>query len=167
MPEVNPTEVDIAEKLFSAVTLMRMNDPSIPIRYVGQESGVVAYADAEQVAHVFTNIIKNALQALQGRKDSDIIVVLKDVSEKTRLKRQLPASFEWIEISISDNGQGIPENIQSKIFMPNFTTKSTGMGLGLAITKNIVDGSEGVITFDTSDKGTTFYIYFKKITNNQ
>ena len=167
MPEVNPTEVDIAEKLFSAVTLMRMNDPSIPIRYVGQESGVVAYADAEQVAHVFTNIIKNALQALQGRKDSDIIVVLKDVSEKTRLKRQLPASFEWIEISISDNGQGIPENIQSKIFMPNFTTKSTGMGLGLAITKNIVDGSEGVITFDTSDKGTTFYIYFKKITNNK
>ena len=83
------------------------------------------------------------------------------------LKRQLPASFEWIEIIISDNGPGIPENIQSKIFMPNFTTKSTGTGLGLAITKNIVDGSEGVITFETSRKGTTFYIYFKKITNNQ
>ena len=47
--------------------------------------------------------------------------------------------------------------------MPNFTTKSTGMGLGLAITKNIVDGSEGVITFDTSAKGTTFYVYFKKL----
>jgi len=167
MPEVHPSEVDIAEKLFSAVTLMRMSDPSIPIRYIGPESGVVAYADAEQVAHVFTNIIKNALQALQGHKDSDIIVVLKEANQETMLKRQLPASFEWIEISISDNGPGIPENIQSKIFMPNFTTKSTGMGLGLAITKNIVDGSEGVITFETSRKGTTFYIYFKKITNNK
>ncbi len=150
MPEVKPTEVDIAEKLFSAVTLMRVEDPSIPIRYVGPESGVLAYADAEQVTHVFTNIIKNALQAMQGRPDSDIIVMLK-VADR-------------VEISISDNGPGIPEAIQSKIFMPNFTTKSTGMGLGLAITKNIVDGSEGSITFETSAKGTTFYIYFKKIT---
>lgn len=168
MPEVYPSEVDIAEKLFSAVTLMRMNDPSIPIRYVGQERGVLAYADAEQVSHVFTNVMKNALQALQGKKSAgDIIVMLKDASKETMLKRQLPASFEWVEISISDNGPGIPEAIQSKVFVPNFTTKSTGMGLGLAITKNIVDGSEGVITFDTSDKGTTFYIYFKKITNHK
>ena len=149
MPEIHPSETDIAEKLFSSVTLMRMSDPSIPIRYVGPESGVLAYADPEQVGHVFTNIIKNALQALQGRKNSDIIVILK-VADR-------------VEISISDNGPGIPETIQSKIFMPNFTTKSTGMGLGLAITKNIVDGSEGSITFETSDKGTTFYIYFKKL----
>jgi nitrogen fixation/metabolism regulation signal transduction histidine kinase len=149
MPEVHPSETDIAAKLFAAVTLMRMSDPSIPIRYVGPESGVMAYADPEQVGHVFTNIIKNALQALQGRPDSDVIVILK-VADR-------------VEISISDNGPGIPEAVQSKIFMPNFTTKSTGMGLGLAITKNIMDGSEGSITFETSDKGTTFYIYFKRI----
>ena len=148
MPEVHPSETDIAAKLFGAVTLMRMSDPSIPIRYVGPESGVMAYADPEQVAHVFTNILKNALQALHGRKNSDIIVILK-VADR-------------VEISISDNGPGIPEAIQSKIFMPNFTTKSTGMGLGLAITKNIVDGCEGSISFDTSDKGTTFYISFKR-----
>ena len=167
MPEVRPSETDVAEKLFAAVTLMRMNDPSIPIRYVGPEKGVMAYADAEQVGHVFTNIIKNALQALQplagknagspqltgsgvpSRKQPDIIVILK-VADR-------------VEISISDNGPGIPRDVQSKVFMPNFTTKSTGMGLGLAIAKNIVDGSEGTITFETSEKGTTFYIYFKKI----
>ena len=149
MPEVHPSETDIAAKLFSAVTLMRMSDTSIPIRYVGPESGVAAYADPEQVSHVFTNILKNALQALQGRKNSDIIVILK-VADR-------------VEISISDNGPGIPQNVQDKIFMPNFTTKSTGMGLGLAIAKNIVDGSQGSITFDTSDKGTTFYIYFQRV----
>lgn len=149
MPEVHPTETDIAEKLFSSVTLMRMSDPSIPIRYVGQESGVMAFADAEQVGHVFTNILKNALQALHGRENSDIIVILK--------------KSDRVEISISDNGAGIPEAVQDKIFMPNFTTKSTGMGLGLAIAKNIVDGSEGSITFETSGKGTTFYIYFKRV----
>lgn len=149
MPEVHPAETDIAAKLFSAVTLMRMSDPNIPIRYVGQESGVMAYADPEQVTHVFTNILKNALQALHARPNSDIIVILK-VADR-------------VEISISDNGTGIPADIQSKVFMPNFTTKSTGMGLGLAIAKNIVDGCEGSITFDTSDKGTTFYIYFRRV----
>lgn len=163
LPDIHPSETDIAEKLFSAVTLMRLNDPSIPIRYVGPEKGVSAFADSEQVAHVFTNIIKNALQALYGRQQSDIIVMLKDATNAAMLKRQLPVTYKWIEISVSDNGPGIPENIQGKIFMPNFTTKSTGMGLGLAITKNIVDGSEGYITFETSHKGTTFYIYFKKL----
>jgi signal transduction histidine kinase len=163
MPDVHPSETDIAEKLFSAITLMRMHDATIPIRYVGQEKGVMAYADAEQVTHAFTNIIKNALQALYGREKSDVIVMLKDADQQAMLRWQLPATYRWIEISISDNGPGIEESIQSKIFMPNFTTKSTGMGLGLAITKNIVDGSEGVITFDTSAKGTTFYVYFKKL----
>ena len=86
---------------------------------------------------------------MPSRKQPDIIVILK-VADR-------------VEISISDNGPGIPRDVQSKVFMPNFTTKSTGMGLGLAIAKNIVVGSEGSITFDTSDKGTTFYIYFKKL----
>lgn len=163
MPDIHPSETDIAEKLFSAITLMRMHDATIPIRYVGQEKGVMAYADAEQVTHAFTNIIKNALQALYGREKSDVIVMLKDADQQAMLRWQLPATYRWIEISISDNGPGIEESIQSKIFMPNFTTKSTGMGLGLAITKNIVDGSEGYIRFETSHKGTTFYIYFKKL----
>lgn len=169
MPEVHPTETDIAAKLFGAVTLMRISDTSVPIRYVGPESGVMAYADAEQVAHVFTNIIKNAQQALHGCKNSDIIVILKEanpstsklINSQTTLNTQ-HSTLNYIEISISDNGPGIPQNVQDKIFMPNFTTKSTGTGLGLAIAKNIVDGSEGSITFDTSSKGTTFFIYFKK-----
>ena len=69
-----------------------------------------------------------------------------------------------MEITISDNGPGIPADIQEKIFRPNFTTKSNGNGLGLAISKHIVEGSAGRITFTTSDKGTTFYINLKKST---
>ena len=69
---------------------------------------------------------------------------------------------KYIEISISDNGPGISSEIQPKIFMPNFTTKSTGTGLGLAISKNIVEGSGGKICFETSEKGTTFFVYLPK-----
>ncbi|MCQ2341696.1 MAG: ATP-binding protein [Paludibacteraceae bacterium] len=148
LPQVVTSEVDIAQKLSQAIVLQQTNSEQIPIRYVGADSGVMAYADREQIGQVFTNILKNALQALEGRVDGDIIVMLKKRDSE-------------VEISFSDNGPGIPQELQSKVFMPNFTTKSTGTGLGLAISKNIVEGSDGRITFTSSDKGTTFYIYLK------
>jgi signal transduction histidine kinase len=67
-----------------------------------------------------------------------------------------------VQISISDNGPGIADDIREKIFRPNFTTKSNGNGLGLAISKHIVEGSGGRIEFETSPKGTTFFVCFKK-----
>ena len=160
-PEVVTVEVDVAEKLSHVITLQRANDEQIPIRYVGPDSGVMAYADAEQVSQVFVNIIRNAIQALAGEETADdkrtngkypdIIVVLNAAYSENE-----------VQISISDNGPGIPAEIQEKIFRPNFTTKSTGNGLGLAISKQIVEGSGGHISFETSPRGTTFYISFRK-----
>jgi signal transduction histidine kinase len=114
---------------------------------VGADSGVIVRADKEQISQVFVNIIKNALQA----SPTDIIVVL-----------NAAYSEREVQISISDDGTGIPEDIQARIFRPNFTTKSNGNGLGLAISKHIVEGSGGRIEFETSPKGTTFYIYLRK-----
>ena len=60
---------------------------------------------------------------------------------------------------VRDNGQGIPEAMQSKIFTPNFTTKSSGTGLGLAMSKGIVEQAKGRIWFETrEDVGTTFFV---------
>lgn len=157
-PEVITTEVDVAEKLSNVITLQRANDEQIPVRYVGPDSGVLVRADNEQIAQVFVNIIRNALQALANdqlpaanRQSPDIIVIL-----------NAAYSDREVQISISDNGPGIPESIQARIFQPNFTTKSNGNGLGLAISKHIVEGSGGRIEFETSPKGTTFYIYLRK-----
>ena len=157
-PEVITTEVDVAEKLSNVITLQRANDEQIPVRYVGPDSGVLVRADNEQIAQVFVNIIRNALQALANdqlpaanRQSPDIIVIL-----------NAAYSDREVQISISDNGPGIPESIQACIFQPNFTTKSNGNGLGLAISKHIVEGSGGRIEFETSPKGTTFYIYLRK-----
>ena len=160
MPEVNPTTVDVAAKLCNFITLMRNNPAGIPIRYIGQEQGVMAIADADQITQVFTNIVKNAMQAMQGQDNGDIIIILK--SQGIHLEKQGCAASDWIEISISDNGPGIPMDLREKVFVPNFTTKNTGAGLGLPISKNIVEGSGGKISFQTSDAGTTFYIYLKK-----
>ena len=164
MPEVNPTKVDVAAKLFNFVTFMRNNPSDIPIRYVGPDEGVMAIADADQISQVFTNIVKNAMQAMQARPNSDIIIIFKTLmnNDKAQLDSIRSSNHEWIEISISDNGPGIPHGAREKVFVPNFTTKNTGAGLGLPISKNIIEGSGGKITFRTSESGTTFYIYLKK-----
>lgn len=162
MPEVTPRPTDVAAKLYDFITLMRNNDANIPIRYVGPEHGVIVIADPEQITQVFTNIVRNAIQAMENIPQRDIIIILKQVPDQQRVKKDLATDSQWIEISISDNGPGIPKDIQNKVFIPNFTTKNTGAGLGLAISKNIVDACGGQITFLTSEKGTTFYIYLKK-----
>ncbi len=162
MPEVNPTEVDVAAKLYAFITFIRNNPSEIPIRYVGPENGVMALADAEQITQVFTNIVRNAIQAMEGRPNSDIIIILKALADDQRKIHDLSEERQWIEISFSDNGPGIPEDTQEKIFVPNFTTKNTGAGLGLPISKNIVEGSGGKISFRTSAKGTTFFVHLQR-----
>lgn len=162
MPEVNPTVVDVADKLFKVITLMRNNPDQVPIRYVGPETGLMAFADADQITQVFSNILRNALQAMQGKTNSDIIVILKPANQQTVEDEHLNPNKDWLKISISDNGPGIPKEMQAKVFVPNFTTKNTGAGLGLPISKNIVEGSGGKICFQTSEKGTTFFVYLQK-----
>ena len=109
MPDVTVSEVDVADKLTHVLTLMSNNEQHIPIRYVGPNDGVRAYADKDQIQQVFTNILRNALQALENRMDGDVIVVLKQEEGK-------------VIITFSDNGGGIPEDIRSRIFTPNFTS---------------------------------------------
>ena len=156
-PEVITSEVDVAQKLSHVIDLQRANDEQIPIRYVGPDSGVIVLADQEQIGQVFVNILRNALQALgearneETKDEGDIIVMLNAVY-----------SDKEVQISISDNGPGIAPEAQASIFRPNFTTKSNGNGLGLAISKRIVEGTGGRIEFESSEHGTTFYVYLRK-----
>jgi signal transduction histidine kinase len=64
-----------------------------------------------------------------------------------------------ILITIKDNGKGIPENLRERIFEPNFTTKSSGTGLGLAFVKNSIENAAGKVWYETAiNEGTTFYL---------
>ena len=128
---------------------MQLLNVSIYIR-VGQldiqhDSSIVR-ADKEQMLRVFNNLIKNGIQAIPEERTGIISI-------KLSLKEN-----SWVT-SIQDNGSGIPVDLQDKIFVPNFTTKSSGMGLGLAMVKSIVETVSGKIWFETTEgKGTTFYI---------
>ncbi len=148
MPEANFERVDIAEKLYSVYQLFEYNNEHIKLIFEGINCGVFVLADPEQLVQVFNNLIKNAIQSIPGEREGFILV-------------SLNCSDTRIYIKISDNGNGIENNMIDKLFMPNFTTKSTGMGLGLAISKNIIELTGGLITFNTElNKGTTFNLEF-------
>ena len=95
---------------------------------------------------LFTNLLSNAADACDGKDNCRIEIT------ETRANGQ-------VQINITDNGEGIPPDMQHKIFTPNFTTKSSGTGLGLAMCKSIVEQAHGHIWFETEQgKGTTFHV---------
>ena len=150
MPEANFEKVDIASKLFSVVQLFMNNFEHIQIDYNGEEKEVFVYADPEQLVQVFNNLLKNAIQAIPDDRDGVILINLQENKDE-------------VIIEITDNGVGINSDIQDKLFVPNFTTKSTGMGLGLAIAKSIIELSGGTISFTTIiNESTTFTIRLTK-----
>ena len=105
-------------------------------------------ADKEQCIRLFTNLLKNAEQAIPDDRAGQIDIEAL-VKENT------------IYVTIKDNGMGMADHIKEKLFTPNFTTKNTGTGLGLAMVKNSVIAFSGSISFETiENKGTTFTLTF-------
>lgn len=146
MPETEFSEIDIAEKLIAVVNLFKTNFEHIDITYEGPINNLMVFADAEQIIQVFNNILKNATQAILPHAKGKIDVLLESENNK-------------VLISFSDNGPGIPKALQDRVFKPNFTTKSTGMGLGLSISKSIVENMGGEISFiSKEDQGTKFLL---------
>ena len=148
MPATRKEKLDVREVAESSMNLFREAAVDLQLEAEADTRGVMIEADRDQLMRAFTNIIKNAIQSVPDEKEGRIRVLIKRVEGK-------------IQIQISDNGKGISEEEQRKIFVPNFTTKSGGMGLGLAMVKNIVENSNGMVFFQsTLGEGTTFYIEF-------
>jgi nitrogen fixation/metabolism regulation signal transduction histidine kinase len=140
------TEVfDMHETLHSLVLLHSSQDHAI-IEWKPLSRKLMVRADKTQINRLFTNLLQNAVEAipedLKGR-----VVVSEEVSNGE------------VVITVEDNGAGIPAEMESKIFSPNFTTKTSGTGLGLAMCKGIVENSKGRIWFDTrAGEGTSFHV---------
>ena len=120
------------------------------INFSYDSNEVLANLDKSQLIRVLTNLVKNAIQSVPKERTPIIDVYLSDSTTHAIIK-------------ISDNGSGIDEEIKLKIFEPRFTTKSSGMGLGLSIISNIIKSFGGTIEFETKmNIGTTFTITLPK-----
>jgi signal transduction histidine kinase len=100
----------------------------------------------EQLQRVFTNLIKNAVQAIGDDNEGEIELFAEDLSNN------------YYRFKVQDSGTGISEEQSKHLFIPNFTTKSSGMGLGLAISKNIVESIGGRIYYSPTQSGKTCFV---------
>lgn len=145
MPKAENEKLILNEIIASAHDLFRKRDDMDINLYVPIDE-IYIFADKNQLLRVFTNIIKNATQAIPGSRRGVInIRVYKEVDHAI--------------IKISDNGVGIPDEMKDKVFYPNFTTKNSGTGLGLALSYNIIESFHGQLYFETQlNKGSDFFI---------
>ena len=121
------------------------------IQFESQKDEIIAVLDRTQLIRIITNLVKNATQSIPEEQDLKVVfVTVKEIDDN-------------VVISVTDNGIGIAEHNKDQIFEPKFTTKTSGMGLGLGIIKNIIENYKGTITFETEHgKGTTFIVSLPK-----
>lgn len=144
-PQAHPEVVNIVAKINKSIRLFD-NENHVQFNFETNQEDVFVFIDKNFIARAFTNLIKNAIQAIPDDREGKITI-----------KLLLYKGFVYIEIE--DNGVGIKEEEQSKIFSPYFTTKSSGTGIGLNMTKNIIESAGGKIRFKSVyNVGTKFII---------
>ena len=147
MPAQQNETLNVTEVVKLAVDIF--NEPYI--HFMSGEETLIAKMDRTQLIRVITNLVKNAIQAVPEVPNPRIVVSVS--SEESMAK-----------ISVADNGKGIDQEFRDKIFEPKFTTKSSGMGLGLGMVKTIVETYGGSISFTSqAGKGAVFTIRIPKV----
>ena len=138
-------EVNVVESIRSVVGLFSMQEEGL-IEFTSTDEELFVMADKTQLNRLFTNLIRNALEAVPEGIDANVQLFIEQ-------------SNEHVLIRIQDNGGGVKPELQDKIFYPNFTTKTSGTGLGLAMCKGIVEQMKGDIWFTTEqEKGSSFFV---------
>jgi len=145
MPVSSFKRIDLQPLVNHSIGLFKDQD-NVRINFQADAGKYFVNADENQMLRVFNNLIKNSIQAIPSDRQGKIDIELAIRENNCQLK-------------FTDNGSGIPTEQQTSIFSPNFTTKSAGMGLGLAMVKNIIDNSGGRVWFDSTEgSGTSFTI---------
>jgi len=140
-------KLDLNDSLRSLAQLYSV-DSRVDIKWNLVNGPAYIVADRTHVNRLFTNLIQNGIQAAE---------------DHTRPLIHVTETLEGdsVLIELKDNGGGIDDEIQSKIFTPNFTTKTSGTGLGLAMCKRMVEQAGGDIYFKTAkSSGTSFFVRF-------
>jgi two-component system nitrogen regulation sensor histidine kinase NtrY len=148
LPKRTLANIDVRQILNETVMLMS-GDGSVKVMVELPNEPLTVMADTEELRRVYINLVKNAMQSfITQPTQTDKVIVIKASRENGS-----------VISSVSDNGAGISEAAAAKLFQPNFSTKTDGMGLGLAICKRIIDELGGRIDYKTTaGLGTTFVV---------
>ena len=145
MPQASNDKIILNEVITSVHDLFRKRE-DMDIQCFVPIDNLYVFADKDHLIRIFNNIIKNAIQAIP-------------LNRKGRIVIRLNKDHHNAIVSITDNGIGIPDDQKSKVFRPNFTTKSSGTGLGLAMCNKMIHSMNGNISFETEvEKGSVFFV---------
>ncbi len=126
----------------------------VTIHYQNLDTSLYANVNYDNLWSVILNLISNAVSAVHA---------VKDIRHGHIILKVRSDGPQHIEISVSDNGCGIPKEEQPMIFAPNFTTKKNGSGLGLVISQQMVQAMKGRLYFESKEGvGTVFYIVIEQ-----
>ena len=145
MPYPSKQKLDVI-KLISHVIEVFGSNINTSVTFNSNRDEIFLLADKNQFVRVFNNLLKNSIQAIPDNIKGEVII-------------SIEAQKNHVIITVSDNGVGIPNEQYEKIFVPNFTTKTKGAGLGLAMVKQIIENHLGEIAFNSLvGSGTNFII---------
>jgi two-component system nitrogen regulation sensor histidine kinase NtrY len=146
LPGIKPEPCSLPDIVGEVVALYREAHPSIAFKVEVKSEIPVLNLDQGQVKRVLLNLIDNAIAAMNG-------------TGKIAVTLQCDAATRSVTMEVSDTGTGISPEDKGQLFEPYFSTKKTGMGLGLSIVNAIVEDHHGSIRAeDNSPKGTTFIV---------
>ncbi|WP_029006652.1 two-component system sensor histidine kinase FixL [Azorhizobium doebereinerae] len=129
----------------SALALVGAKEHSIQVRYQFDPACDLVLADKVQVQQVLLNLMRNALEAMMEAPRRQLLV------------QTQAADDDMVTISVSDTGHGVSEEMRSQLFMPFVTTKAHGMGVGLSISRTIIDAHGGRIWAEPNPEGGTIF----------
>lgn len=145
MPLPENEKLNLVDLLKNVISLFNQEN-NIQISFSAEQDPSFVFADKDQIIRVFNNLIKNAIQAISVNDDG--LISIKVVKEDF-----------FYRVLIEDNGFGIAPDQKDKIFVPYFTTKTTGTGIGLPIAKQIIENHNGDISFTSlKESGTVFTV---------
>ena len=143
--KTSPVQLDIKETIEDVVSIFNSKE-HISFKQIYSSLNNTAYIDKNQMIRILNNIYKNAIQAIGENKTGEIIT-------------HVTLAHDELIIVISDNGCGIKTDEINNIFEPHFTTKSSGMGLGLSLVNRMIENTGGRITVESQvNKGSHFSI---------
>ncbi len=150
LPQPDKKPIGLSEFFDSTITLINYKPGKDKVKIsrevIPRDLEIVA--DKKQLSQVLINLIKNSLEALKNNLNGEII-----------LKGEINKNHR-AQISVIDNGSGIPEDLQDKIFVPFFTTKELGSGVGLSLSRQIMQLHGGSITVKSNQSVTVFTLVF-------